>query len=156
MPLVSKLRESGDETIVQFNEGLADIGLGNIKPGEKLAQAAIAEAVAANNLPDAKELLREYADALEHAGYLMMAIQAYHRYDEVSEKTMTNTRQRAFLELSARFEDERKARELELLRRNNALDAAEMHAQHLRQQLILAAALFVTCICGALFGHSVE
>src|SRR5208283_2752519 len=151
MPLVSKLRESGDETIVQFNEGLAYIGLGNIKPGEKLAQAAIAEAVAANNLPDAKELLREYANALEHAGYLMMAIQAYHRYDEASEKTMTNTRQRAFLELSARFEDERKARELELLRRDNALKAAEMHAQQLRQQLILAAAIFVTCICGALF-----
>ncbi len=151
LPLALKLRESGVETIVLFNEGLAHIGLGNIKLGEKLAQGAIAEAVAANNLLDAKELLREYADALEHAGYLMMAIQAYHRYDEVSEKTMTNTRQRAFLELSARFEDERKARELELLRRDNALKAAEMHAQHLRQQLILAAALFVTCICGALF-----
>jgi diguanylate cyclase (GGDEF)-like protein len=151
LPLVLKLRESGDETIVLFNEGLAYIGLGNIKPGEKLAESAISEAVAGNNLLDAKELLREYADALEHAGYLMMAIQAYHRYDEVSEKTMTNTRQRAFLELSARFEDERKARELELLRRDNELNAAEMHAQHLRQQLILAGALFVTCICGALF-----
>jgi diguanylate cyclase (GGDEF)-like protein len=151
LPLVLKLRESGDETIVLFNEGLAYIGLGNIKPGEKLAEGAIGEAVAGNNLLDAKELLREYADALEHAGYLMMAIQVYHRYDEVSEKTMTNTRQRAFLELSARFEDERKARELDLLRRDNALNAAEMHAQHLRQQLILAGALFVTCICGALF-----
>ena len=151
LPLAMKLRESGVETIVLFNEGLAYIGLGNIKLGEKLAQGAIAEAVAANNLLDAKELLREYANALEHAGYLMMAIQAYHRYDEASEKTMTNTRQRAFLELSARFEDERKARELELLRRDNALKAAEMHAQQLRQQLILAAALFVTCICGALF-----
>ena len=151
LPLLLKLGERGYETIIQFNEGLAQIGLGNIKPGEKLAQGAIAEAVAGNDLLDAKELLREYADALEHAGYLMMAIQAYHRYDEVSEKTMTNTRQRAFLELSARFEDERKARELELLRRDNALNAAQMHAQHLRQQLILAGALFVTCICGALF-----
>jgi diguanylate cyclase (GGDEF)-like protein len=151
LPLLLKLGERGYETIIQFNEGLAQIGLGNITPGEKLAQGAIAEAVAGNDLLDAKELLREYADALEHAGYLMMAIQAYHRYDEVSEKTMTNTRQRAFLELSARFEDERKARELELLRRDNALNAAQMHAQHLRQQLILAGALFVTCICGALF-----
>ena len=151
LPLLLKLGERGYETIIQFNEGLAQIGLGNIKPGEKLAQGAIAEAVAGNDLLDAKELLREYADALEHAGYLMMAIQVYHRYDEVSEKTMTNTRQRAFLELSARFEDERKARELELLRRDNALNAAQMHAQHLRQQLILAGALFVTCICGALF-----
>src|SRR5208282_6341335 len=64
LPLAMKLRESGVETIVLFNEGLAYIGLGNIKLGEKLAQGAIAEAVAANNLLDAKELLREYANAL--------------------------------------------------------------------------------------------
>ena len=42
---------------------------------------------------------------------------------------MTNTRQRAFLELSAQFDDERKARELELLRRDNALKVSEMREQ---------------------------
>jgi diguanylate cyclase (GGDEF)-like protein len=150
LPIVLRLRGSGDEPIVLFNEGLADIGLGNIKPGQKLAEEAIAGAVAGDDLLDAQELLREYADALEHAGYLMMAIQVYHRYDEISQKIMTSTRQRAFLELSAKFDDERKARELELLRRDNALKASEMTGQRLRQQLILAGTLFVACICGAL------
>jgi diguanylate cyclase (GGDEF)-like protein len=140
----------GAVIIASFNEGLAYIGLGNIKPGEKLAEGAIAEAVAGNNLMDAQVLLHEYANALEHAGYLMMAIQAYHRYDEMGEKIMTNTRQRAILELSAKFDDERRARELELLRRDNALKAAEMRAQRLRQQFILAGTLFVTLICAAL------
>ncbi len=115
-----------------------------------MAEAAIAQAVAGENLTSAQELLREYGDALEHAGYLMMAIQVYHRYDQVAEKIMTNTRQRAFLELSAKFDDERKARELELLRRDNALKASEMRGQRLRQQLIVAAASFVTFICAAL------
>jgi diguanylate cyclase (GGDEF)-like protein len=150
LPMVLRMRESGDEPIVLFNEGLAYIGLGNIKPGEKLAQGAIAYALAGDNLLDAKELLREYADALEHAGYLMMAIQVYHRYDQMSEQIMTSTRQRAFLELSAKFDDERRARELELLRRDNALKASEMHGQRLGQQFILAGAFFVTCICAAL------
>jgi diguanylate cyclase (GGDEF)-like protein len=150
LPLLSKLRESGDEQIVTFNEGIAYIGLGNIKLGEKLAEGAIADAAAGDNVLDVKEDLREYADALEHAGYLMMAIQVYHRYDEISEKFMTNTRQRAFLELSAKFDDERRARELELLRRDNALKASEMRGQRLQQQLILAAALLVTCICAGL------
>jgi len=150
LPLVMKVRGSGDEPIVLFNEGLANIGLGNIKPGEKLAEGAIAQTIAGDNLLDAQELLREYANALERAGYLMMAIQIYHRYDELGEKIMTSTRQRAFLELSAKFDDERKARELELLRRDNALKASDMRAQRLRQQLIVAAALFVTCICAAL------
>ena len=150
LPLTSTTRGGGQGSIALFNEGLAYIGLGSIKPGEKLAEGAIAQAVAGENLTSAQELLREYGDALEHAGYLMMAIQVYHRYDQVAEKIMTNTRQRAFLELSAKFDDERKARELELLRRDNALKASEMRGQRLRQQLILAAALFVTFICAAL------
>jgi diguanylate cyclase (GGDEF)-like protein len=150
LPLVSQLRGSGDESIVLFNEGLAYIGSGNIKEGEKLAEVSINDAVQGDNLLDAEEDLREYADALEHAGYLMMAIQAYHQYDAVGEKIMTGTRQRAFLELSAKFDDERKARELELLRRDNALKASEMRGQRLQKQLILAAAGFVTFICAAL------
>jgi diguanylate cyclase (GGDEF)-like protein len=150
LPLVMRVRAGGDEPIALFNEGLANIGLGNIKPGEKLAEGAIAQTIAGDNLLDAQELLREYANALEHAGYLMMAIQIYHRYDELGEKIMTGTRQRAFLELSAKFDDERKARELELLRRDNALKVSDMRAQRLRQQLIVAAAVFVTCICAAL------
>ncbi|MGO9992064.1 MAG: diguanylate cyclase domain-containing protein [Steroidobacteraceae bacterium] len=150
LPVLSALRETGYEQIVSFNEGLAYIGLGNIKLGEKLAEGAISEAFAGDNVLDVKEDLREYADALEHAGYLMMAIQVYHRYDAVSEKFMTSTRQRAFLELSAKFDDERRARELELLRRDNALKASEMRGQRLQQQLILAGALFVTFICAAL------
>jgi diguanylate cyclase (GGDEF)-like protein len=150
LPIILRLRESGDTPIVMFNEGLAYIGLGNIKPGEKLAEDAIAEAMAGDNLLLVKEFLREYADALEHAGYLMMAIQVYHRYEDVSEKIMTITRQRAFLELSAKFDDERQARELELLRRDNALKASEMIGQRLRLQLILGGAFFVTCLCAAL------
>ena len=150
LPMVLKLRESGEVPIVLFNEGLAHIGLGNIKPGEKLADGAIAEALAGDNLLDVKDLLRDYADALEHAGYLMMAIQVYHRYDQVSEKVMSIARQKAFLEVSAKFDDERRARELELLRRDNALKVSEMHGQRLQQQFVLAAAFLVTCIAAAL------
>jgi diguanylate cyclase (GGDEF)-like protein len=150
LPIIQRTKQRDDEQITLFNEGLAYIGLGSIKAGQKLAEGAITEALAGSDLLDAKELLREYADALEHAGYLMMAIQVYHRYDAISEKFMTNTRQRAFLELSAQFDDERKARELELLRRDNALKVSEMRGQRLLQQLIIAGALFIAVICAAL------
>jgi diguanylate cyclase (GGDEF)-like protein len=150
LPIMLRTNQRDGVQITLFNEGLAYIGLGSIKAGQKLAEAAINEALAGSDLLDAKELLREYADALEHAGYLMMAIQVYHRYDEISEKFMTNTRQRAFLELSAQFDDERKARELELLRRDNALKVSEMRGQRLLQQLILALTLFIAVICAAL------
>ena len=150
LPIMLRANHHEGEQIALYNEGLAYIGLGSVKAGEKLAEGAIDKALAGSDLVGAKELLREYADALERAGYLMMAIQAYHRYDQISEKFMTSARQRAFLELSAQFDDERKARELELLRRDNALKASEMRGQRLHQQLILAAALFIALICAAL------
>ena len=150
LPIMLRTHHHYDEQIALFNEGLAHIGLGRIKAGEKLAEGAINTALAGSDFLDAKELLKEYADALEHAGYLMMAIQVYHRYDEIGEKFMTSTRQRAFLELSAQFDDERKARELELLRRDNELKVSEMRGQRLQQQLIIAAALFIALICAAL------
>jgi diguanylate cyclase (GGDEF)-like protein len=150
LPIMVRTNQHNDEQTTLFNEGLAYIGLGSIKAGQKLAEGAIAESLAGSDLLDAKELLREYADALEHAGYLMMAIQVYHRYDEIGEKFMSNTRQRAFLELSAQFDDERKARELELLRRDNALKISEMRGQRLSQQLVLAGAVFIALICAAL------
>jgi diguanylate cyclase (GGDEF)-like protein len=150
MPIMLQSKHHDHEQIALFNEGLAYIGLGSIKAGEKLAEGAIAAALGGSDLVGAKDLLREYADALEHAGYLMMAIQAYHRYDDISEKFMTSARQRAFLELSAQFDDERKARELELLRRDNELKVSEMRGQRLRQQLILAGTLFIAFICAAL------
>jgi diguanylate cyclase (GGDEF)-like protein len=150
LPIMLQAKHHDHEQIALFNEGLANIGLGSIKAGEKLAEGAIAAALGGSDLVGAKDLLREYADALEHAGYLMMAIQAYHRYDDISEKFMTSARQRAFLELSAQFDDERKARELELLRRDNELKVSEMRGQRLRQQLILAGTLFIAFICAAL------
>jgi diguanylate cyclase (GGDEF)-like protein len=150
LPIILRTNHHDVEEIALFNEGLAYIGLGSIKAGEKLAEGAITTTLAGSDFLDAKELLREYADALEHAGYLMMAIQVYHRYDEISEKFMTSTRQRAFLELSAQFDDERKARELELLRRDNDLKVSEMRGQRLQQQLIIAAAMFIALICAAL------
>jgi diguanylate cyclase (GGDEF)-like protein len=150
LQLALRTNHHASEQIILFNQGLAYIGLGSMKTGEKLAEGAINNALAGSDFLDAKELLREYADAMEHAGYLMMAIQIYHRYDQISEKFMTSVRQRAFLELSAQFDDERKARELELLRRDNELKVSEMRGQRLQQQLILAAALFIALICAAL------
>ena len=79
LPIMLRTNHHDDEQIALFNEGLAYIGLGSIKGGEKLAEGAITAALAGSDFLDAKELLREYADALEHAGYLMMASRAYHR-----------------------------------------------------------------------------
>jgi diguanylate cyclase (GGDEF)-like protein len=135
--------------IALFNAGLAHISLGRLQAGRARVEHAIDNVLASDNLSFAEVLLREYADALEQAGYLVMAIDVYRRHDELGEKVVSRTRQLAF-ELSARADSERRARDFELLRRDVALKAAEMQEQRLRQQLALAAAFFIACICAAL------
>ena len=135
--------------IALFNAGLADIGLGRLPAGRARVEHAIDNTLASDNLTFAEILLREYADALEQAGYLVMAIDVHRRHDELGEKVVSRTRRLAF-ELSARADNERRTRDVELLRRDVALKAAEMQEQRLRQQLALAAAFFIACICAAL------
>ena len=62
LPLAAEVLTNGEAAIGSFNEGLAYIGLGDIKQGEKLAEGAIAQAIEGDNLLDAQELLREYAE----------------------------------------------------------------------------------------------
>jgi diguanylate cyclase (GGDEF)-like protein len=63
---------------------------------------------------------------------------------------MTTDRQRALLELSARFDDERKAREIELLKRDNAIKNGDLRTQALRQQMIDVTAVLIALVCAAL------
>ncbi|MGH8338442.1 MAG: tetratricopeptide repeat protein, partial [Gammaproteobacteria bacterium] len=58
LPIMLRTHQQENVPVALFNEGLAYIGLGSIKQGEKLAEGAIAQALAGSNLLDAKELLR--------------------------------------------------------------------------------------------------
>jgi diguanylate cyclase (GGDEF)-like protein len=149
LSITSTARHTEENDIALFNAGLAYIGLGKLKAGRERAERAIDDTLANDDASHAEEMLREYADALEQARYLVMAIEVYRRHDELAEKVISRTRQLAY-ELSAQADNERRARDLELLRHDVALKAAEMQEQRLRQQLALAAALFIACICAAL------
>jgi signal transduction histidine kinase len=131
LPLMIQRNDLTDVQSTLFDEGLAYIGLGNVAAGQKLAEGAITQTLAGGNLMDGRDLLRDYERALERAGYLTMALEVYHRYTETNEKFMTHERQRAFLELSAQFDDERKVAELEILRRDNSIKASEAREQQL-------------------------
>jgi diguanylate cyclase (GGDEF)-like protein len=63
---------------------------------------------------------------------------------------MTNARQQALLELSAKFDAERRARQIDLLTRDNAIKSAELSAQRLHQELVLTGALLALTVAAIL------
>jgi diguanylate cyclase (GGDEF)-like protein len=131
-------------------EGFAEIGLGHLAQGKRLADDAIHQILASGDLVDADAWMREYLPALERAGDLRGALEVYHRDYKVHEQVMTAARQKALLELSAKFDDERRTRRIELLERDNAIKSADLQAQSLRQRMIIMAAALIVLTCAAL------
>jgi len=59
---------------------------------------------------------------------------------------MTHARQQVLLELSAKFDDERRVREIDLLRRENSIKSAKLGAERLRQALVLTCAVLAVTV----------
>jgi len=149
--LARKLRRPLFEQLASFSLGMAQIGLGQVASGKRVVNGAIQQSLASGNLHDADDMMREYRTMLEKVGDLRGALQVTHRDDAVRDQLAVTAREKALLELSARFDDERRARRIELLERDNAIKSRDLQAQRLRQQMIVMAAALIALACGALF-----
>jgi diguanylate cyclase (GGDEF)-like protein len=63
---------------------------------------------------------------------------------------MSTSRQRALLELSAKFDDERKVREIEILKRDNAIQNAELRTRRLRELRSATVTALMVALCALL------
>jgi diguanylate cyclase (GGDEF)-like protein len=150
LELARSIRSNGLELTTLFNSGVARIGLGDVPEGKRLVESVITRTLAGGNISDADGMLGEYGQALERIGDWHGAVGVYHQSDSLREKLMTAARQRAMLEMTAKFDDERKTREIALLRSDNALQGATLRAQQLRQAMTLLVAALVVVLAAAL------
>jgi diguanylate cyclase (GGDEF)-like protein len=138
------------DPIVSFNIGIAEIGLGRLSRGKRDVNRVLDPMLARGDSSDAPDMIQEYIAALERAGDWRAADLAHRRNDQLREKLFTNERERALLELSAKFDDERRARQIELLRRDNEIKSRDLQVAVMRKRLTAAAALLIAVICGVL------
>jgi diguanylate cyclase (GGDEF)-like protein len=149
--LARKLRRGLFERLARFSMGMAQIGLGQAASGKRVVDSVIQQSLASGDLHDADDMMRQYRTALEKAGDLRAALEVTHRDDAVRDQLAVTAREKALLELSAKFDAERRARRIELLERDNAIKSGDLRAQRLRQRMIVMAAALVALACGALF-----
>jgi diguanylate cyclase (GGDEF)-like protein len=140
LALAPKVRRNGFEQTLRFNIGIAEIGVGHVAEGKRTVEREIQAALDAGNVVDAEDSLGEYAAALETARD-WHAVDVLRRDAQLRDQLMTNARQQALLELSAKFDAERRARQIDLLTRDNAIKSAALGSQRLRQELVLTVAL---------------
>jgi diguanylate cyclase (GGDEF)-like protein len=122
-------------SIAQINMGEAYIGLGRLADGKRSVELGMAALEKGGNKTALQTVLMEVGEALERAGDTAAAVKAYHRERELSNELFEKRRQKATLELQAKYEADKKQQQIELLRRENQVKSAELDNRHLQQRV---------------------
>ena len=149
--LARKLHRAMFERIANFSIGMAQLGLGQVASGKRMVDDAIQLSLASGDFMDVDQMMRRYRVALEKVGDLRAALEVADREEAVRDKLAVTARQKALLELSAKFDAERRARQIELLQRDNAIKSRDLQVQRSRQELLVLSAALIVVACGALF-----
>jgi diguanylate cyclase (GGDEF)-like protein len=149
--LARRLNRPLFERLANFYIGMAQIGLGHPDIGRPTVDTTIQRSLAAGDFINVDDMMRRYRVVLEKMGDLRAALEVTDREEVVRDKLAGNAREKALLALSAKFDEERRARRIELLERDNAIKSRDLQAQRSRQQLLLMSAALIVVACAALF-----
>ncbi|MFT7775871.1 diguanylate cyclase domain-containing protein [Roseateles sp.] len=139
LPLARATRNFNAESVARSNIGLAKIAMGRIAEGREDVRGGIMLDEQQGALSYASAGWEELAGYLEKAGDLSGAVNAYREHRRVSERVLRDETRKLLLEAQERQDAEQRARDIELLNRDNALKAEQVHQRNLA--LMLWAAL---------------
>lgn len=135
LPLALKTKDRDSEAVARYNIGLAKIAQKRVEEGRREVLAAIATDERLGAVGEAASGWLELGEYLERAGDLAGAINAYHQHRSWADQALRADTRKAMLESQASYDDERRAKELLLLGRNNSLKAEQLRARDLQIKL---------------------
>ncbi|MCV2370633.1 GGDEF domain-containing protein [Roseateles oligotrophus] len=135
LPLAQSAKDMSTESLARANSGLAKIGLKRVAEGKRdvLASIAFDEKRGANS--SAAGTWQELGSYLERAGDLEAAVHAYHQHRKLIDVVLRDDTRKAVLESQAAYDDERRAKDIELLNRDMSLKAEQLRERDLRLKL---------------------
>jgi diguanylate cyclase (GGDEF)-like protein len=139
LPLARELADLGAESVALANIGFALISMRRLDEGLASVRLSAAIEERAGALTSIAMLEEELGRYLEQAGYLEEAVKAYRRYRKMADEVFRRDQQQAILELQESFDNERRARELELLQRENEVKRAQLLRSDLQLRVWIAA-----------------
>ena len=123
------------EATARVNIGQAYLGMGRLADGKRSFEAGLAVYEKSGDKPELQDVMMEYGLALEQAGDMAGAVDAYHRERKLSNELFETRRQKAVLELQGKYEADKKEKQIELLRRENQVKSAEIDNRRLQQRV---------------------
>ena len=142
------------DATVHLNLGQAYLGTGRLAEGKRQIELGMAGYEEIGDKPELQTALVEYGLALERAGDLPGALQAYHRERKISNELFERRRQQAMLDLQEKYEGDKKQRQIELLRSENLIKSTEIDNRRLQQRvwwLLVAVFALAATVVGLLY-----
>lgn len=140
LPLARRAQNLNAEIVALHNMGLAKIGLKRVPEGTRDVRQAITLDEQQGALPYAADGWKELGEYLERAGDWAGAIEAHHEYRRLIDQVLRDDTRKTVLEAQERYDAERRAREIELLNRDNSLKSEQIRAHDLELKLWAALA----------------
>ena len=131
LPLARATRSLTAEGAARSNIGLAKIALGKVAEGRAEARAAITLDEQQGALAYAADGWLDLGRFLERAGDLPGAVAAFREHRRARDRLLRDETRKLLLEAQERQDAEQRARDIELLNRDNALKAEQVHQQSL-------------------------
>ncbi len=130
-----RTNDASTAAIASVNLGQAYLSTGRVAEGKQQFETGMARVEQENNKSVLQSILLEYGGALEQAGDTAGAVSAYHRERELSNELFEKQRREAVLELQAKYETDKKQRQIELLSRENQIKNVEIDNRRLQQRI---------------------
>ncbi|MBI3346606.1 MAG: GGDEF domain-containing protein, partial [Burkholderiales bacterium] len=151
LPLARATRNVSAESVARSNIGLAKIAMGRVAEGRDDVRAAITLDEQQGALAYASDGWKELAGYLERAGDLAGATAAYREHRRMVDRVLRDETRKLLLEAQERQDAEQRARDIELLNRDNALKAEQVHQRNLALALWAALGGCVVVSLGLLY-----
>jgi diguanylate cyclase (GGDEF)-like protein len=151
LPLARATRNTSAESVARANIGLAKIAMGRVVEGREEARAGITLDEQQGALAYASDGWQELASYLERAGDLSGAVAAYREHRRLSDRVLRDETRKLLLEAQERQDAEQRARDIELLNRDNALKSEQVHQRNLALMLWAALGGCVVVSLGLLY-----
>jgi diguanylate cyclase (GGDEF)-like protein len=119
----------------RLNIGQVYLAMGRLADGKKSIEEGMAWYEKSGDKPQLQSVLVEYGEALERAGDMAGALQAYHRERTLSNELFEKRRQKAMVELQEKYEADKRQRQIELLRQENQVKSTEIDNRRLQQRV---------------------
>ena len=151
---VGPLNDRALDATAHLNLGQAYLGTGRLAEGKRQIEMGMAGYEDIGDKPELQTALVEYGLALERAGDLPGALQAYHRERKISNELFERRRQQAMLDLQEKYEGDKKQRQIELLRSENLIKSTEIDNRRLQQRvwwLLVAVFALAATVVGLLY-----